>query len=137
MKPSTSGFESLGRGDLHALCDGLLLTDNHGAIEGCIAFLEAETLGLWHGRARAMMARRLKHCRLSQPQQTRVVHAILERFTNGRFSEQFKDQLRLVLRLAPERTFKVARSHQGDAVEHIRRYAAWMLSHKKDSPETS
>lgn len=86
MKTQTSNFESLGKGELIALCDRLL-TDDSDAVEECIAFIEAETMGLWHGRARAMMARRLKHCRLSQPQRTRAVRAILDRLVSGRFSD--------------------------------------------------
>ena len=129
MKPQASSFESLDKGELIALCDRLL-TDDSDAVEECIAFIEAETMGLWHGRARAMMARRLKHCRLSQPQRTRVVRAILDRLVSGRFSEQFKDQLRFVLHVAPERAFTVARSCQGAAAEHVRRYATWILSHE-------
>jgi hypothetical protein len=66
MKTQASSFESLDKAQLHALCDRLL-TDDSDAVEECVAFIEAETLGRWHGRARAMMARRFKHCRLSQP----------------------------------------------------------------------
>jgi hypothetical protein len=130
LKAQTSSFDSLGKGELIALCDRLL-TDDSAAVEECIAFIEAETMGLWHGRARAMMARRLKHCRLSQPQRTRAVRAILDRLVCGRFYEQFKDQLRFVLHVEPERAFKVARSCQGAAAEHVRRYATWILSHEK------
>jgi len=129
MKSQTSNFESLDKGELIALCDRLL-TDDSDAVEECVAFIEAETMGLWHGRARAMMARRLKHCRLSQPQHTRAVRAILDRLVSGRFSEQFKDQLRFVLHVAPERAFTVARSCQDAATEHVRRYATWILSHE-------
>lgn len=129
MKAQTSSFQSLDKQELHALCDRLL-TDDSDAVEECVAFIEAETGGLWHGRARAMMTRRLKHCSLSQPQCTRVVRAILDRFVSGRFSEQFKDQLRLVLHVAPEKAFTVARRSQGAGAEHVRRYATWILSHE-------
>ena len=129
MKTQTSSFEFLDKLELHALCDRLLAGDSD-AIEECVAFIEAETMGVWHGRARAMMARRLKHCPLSQPQRRRVVRAILDRLVSGRFSEQFKDQLRFVLHVAPEKAFTVARSCQGAAADHIRRYATWILSHK-------
>jgi hypothetical protein len=129
MSPQTSSFELFDKGALIALCDRLL-TDDSDAVERCIAFIEAETVGIWHGRARAMMARRLKHCSLSQSQSTRVVRAILERFASGRFSEQFKDQLRFVLHVAPERAFTAARSCQRAAAGHVRRYAIWILSHE-------
>ena len=132
MKTKTPSFESTDKRELHALCDRLLAGDSD-AVEECIAFIEAETMGLWHGRARAMMARRLKHCRLSQPQRTRVVRAILDRLVSGRFSEQFKDQLRFVLHAAPEQAFTVARRCQGAAAAHVRHYATWILSHETQS----
>src|SRR5262245_35191090 len=109
MKSETYDLDSLDKAQLHALCD-LLLTCSSDAIEESVAFLEAKTFGIWHGRARAMIARRLKHCRLSQRQRERIVRSILSRFVSGRFSEQYKDQLRLVLHLDRERAFSVARS---------------------------
>ena len=130
MKPQTSNFKSLDKGELIALCDRLR-TDDPDSVEKCVAFLESETKGVWHGRARAMMARRLKHCRLSDLQRTRAMKAILGRLVSGRFSEQFKDQLRFVMSIAPAKAFAVARSCQAAAAEHVRRYATWMLSHEK------
>ena len=129
MKSQVSSFESLDKEELHALCDRLLSEDS-AAVEESIAFIAAATRGIWHGRARAMMARRLKHCRLSQSQLTRIVRAILARFVSGRISEQFKDQLRFVLHVAPDQAFAVARSCQAAPSEHVRRYAAWILSHE-------
>jgi hypothetical protein len=135
MKSQISSLELLDKGELHALCDRLL-ADDSAAVEACVTFIEAETTGLWHGRARAMMARRLKHCRLSQSQQTRVVRAILERFVSGQFSEQFKDQLRYALHVAPKRVFSVARGCQSAAAGHVRRYATWILSHETHDQRT-
>ena len=43
MKAQTSNFESLDKGELIALCDRLLM-DDAGAVEECIAFIEAETM---------------------------------------------------------------------------------------------
>ena|ERR1022692_2312040 len=129
MKANISCFESLDKGELHGLCDRLLSEDAE-AMETCVAFIEADTRGLWHGRARAMMARRLKHCRLSQSQRARIIRTILERLVSGHFSEQFKDQLRFVLHIASDRAFAVARTCQGVSSEHVRRYADWVLSHE-------
>lgn len=128
MNNRSSSFESLDKGDLHKLCNRLLTCEAE-AIEQCIAFIEAETFGIWHGRARAMMARRLKHCPLSKHQSTRVVRVILQRFVSGRFSEQFKDQLRLALHLAPTEAFAAARACQSARLDHVRRYAKWVLLH--------
>jgi hypothetical protein len=129
IKIQRSRFESLEKGELHELCDRLLACDSD-AIDQCIEFFKAETVGLWHGRARAMIARRLKHCRLSQQQNTQLVSVILQRLVAGRFSEQFKDQLRLALHLAPKRTFAAARRCQDAPAAYVRRYAAWILSHE-------
>jgi hypothetical protein len=123
-------FESRSKYDLRVLCDRLL-TDDAAAVEECVEFLEAETVRMWHGRARAVMARRLKHRTLSGSQRERVARAVLGRLVRGRFSEGFKDQLRLVLRLDPERAFAAARGVLATAPEYIHRYAAWVLAHER------
>ena len=125
MKP----FESLTKPELHQLADRLVVGDPE-AIEYCIAFIESDTFGLWHGRARAMMARRLKHCELTDRQRNRLIRAILQRLTSGQFSEQFKDQLQLVLYLDPSKAFEAARQLQSDSLSHLRRYATWILLHE-------
>ena len=45
------------------LADRLRFNDTD-AIESCIKFIEEDTKGAQHGRARALMCRRLKHCTL-------------------------------------------------------------------------
>lgn len=130
MLPALPAYEALTKVQLHALADQLLRADV-GAIEQSVGFVEAETFGNWHGRARAMMARRLKHCPLTPHQQVRLVDAILRRLATGRFSEQFKDQLRLALHLDPAGTFALARSCESSPKAHIRRYAAWLLAHQQ------
>lgn len=121
----------LSKMDLLALCDRLL-RDEAAAVEQCVAFIEAETLRLWHGRARAKMARRLKHCSLAADQRDRLVRSILQRLGSGRFSEQFKDQLRLALHLDAAHVYKVARHYSAASpIEHVRRYAAWLLRHER------
>ena len=122
------GFSALDKRDLHHLA-GRLLSDEPSAIATCIEFIEAETKGIWHGRARAMMCRRLKHCSLSAPQRTRLVSCITERLCSGHFSEQFRDQLRLALHLDSTRVFTAARSCAHDHRDYVRRYAAWLLTH--------
>jgi hypothetical protein len=123
-------LDSFTKAQLHALCDQLLTGDS-AAVAACIRFMELETMGVWHGRARAMMARRLKHCRLSDSQRERLVRPILERFASGRFSEQFKDQLRLVLHLDPDAAFTAAWRCREAPREHVRRYAEWVLAHQE------
>jgi len=115
--------------ELRALADRLHEPDA-AAVEQCVAFLEATTLRIWHGRARAMMARRLKHCPLTAGQRDRLLRVILLRLISGRFAEQFKDQLRLALHLDAAKVFAVARQCENAEQEYVRRYAAWLLAHQ-------
>ena len=71
QRPATGGFEAISKPELHRLADGLL-RDDETAIERCIAFILEDSKGLWHGRARAMMCRRLKHCSLRVEQRERL-----------------------------------------------------------------
>jgi hypothetical protein len=114
--------------ELHELADGLLLLEP-GAVERCVEFILSETLGHWHGRARAMMCRRLKHCDLEPTHKARLLACITGRLAAGSFSEQFKDQLRLAMHLDLPRTFQACRECAASPKPHVRRYAAWVLSH--------
>lgn len=116
--------------ELHALADGLL-TGEQWYIDRCVEFVVAESRGYWHGRARAMMCRRLKHCPLGRTQQTQLLAAITGRLLAGNFSEQFKDQLRLALRLDSARTFAAASQALGSPRSHVARYAQWVLAHRR------
>jgi hypothetical protein len=120
-------FASLKKLELHALADRLLVQDAD-AVEQCVSFFEAESGGLWHGRARAMMARRFKHCALTDRQRRRIIEAIVRRLTTGAFSEQFKDQLRLGLDIGHEEIIDAARQSREHPAPHVRRYAVWVLS---------
>jgi hypothetical protein len=97
----------LSKPGLHDLADRLL-ADEPDAVERCVAFLIAESRGFWHNRARAMMSRRLKHCTLSAAQRDALVAGITTRLVTGAFPEQFKDQLRLALRIDPAATRRAA-----------------------------
>jgi hypothetical protein len=123
-------YETLSKAQLHELADRLLHSDQR-AIAESVAFLEAETRGVWHGRARAKLARRLKHCPLKQEQQARLIEAIMWRLVTGSFSEQFKDQLRLVLHLDREQAFATARICATHSKAYVRRYAQWILAHER------
>lgn len=98
---------SLSKHELHALIDALPAGDPR-TLAQCIDFVTAETLGFWHGRARAKMCRRLKHVHLSRDQRDRLVRCIADRLASGRFSEQFRDQLRLAMLLDPVHMAQVA-----------------------------
>lgn len=133
-------FEGLGKYDLHCLAD-LLLEKDAAAIEHCVLFVIAETRGFWHGRARAMMCRRLKHCELGQQHRAQLVEAITSRLATGLFSEQFKDQLRLAMHLDFQQTVGACREIVISAPRlHVRRYAQWVLlhegGHQPEQPES-
>lgn len=129
MLPLTYDFDSCTKRELMRLADRLLEAD-FLAIEWCVAFIEAESYGLWHGRARAKMSRRLKHVSLSKQQRSRLVQAILNRLVTGRFSEQFKDQLQLALQFNPKLSRTIALECQNSEKDYIRRYAEWALTRK-------
>jgi hypothetical protein len=115
---------------LQELADRLLLDDSE-AVEMCILFVEADTLRgvAGHGRVRARMCRRLKHCTLSPSQSQRLVSCIMERLDSGNFSQQFKDQLRLALHLDVRTTLAVALASCKDSRDYVRRYAEWIVTH--------
>jgi hypothetical protein len=117
----------LSKTELHALADELVKCDLE-AIERCLVFFAGESKGLWHGRARAMMARRFKHCSLSPPQRAKVVASVIRRLETGDFSEQFKDQLRLSLLLDPPATIAACHRAVDSPRTHVQRYAKWAIT---------
>ena len=120
-------FKTLSKQELHALADGLLSTEPV-AIDYCVKFVLSETKGLWHGRARAMMCRRLKHYTLSRNIRACLLRCILDRLQTGAFSEQFKDQLRLALHLDSKQTLNACKEALSSTKPYVRRYAAWALA---------
>lgn len=123
-------LEALDKGGLYDLATDLVAKEA-GAVEKCVDFILADTKGIWHGRARAMMCRRLKHCEIDPKLRQRLVTCITDRLASGRFSEQFRDQLRLAIHLDRKRTFEVAhRCLTGASKEHVRRFAKWVIDHE-------
>jgi hypothetical protein len=61
-----------------------------------------------------------------------MVDAIENRLIHGRFYEQFKDQLSMAIRFAPERMTEAAAVASESDKDYIRRYGAW-IHHKLDS----
>ena len=122
------GFTPLSKAALQELADRLLHEDGE-AISMCVDFVCCETRGVWHGRARAMMCRRMKHVGLDKNQSAQLVDSIASRLARGQFSEQFKDQLRLAMTLDASRLFSVARACQSSNLPHVRAYAEWVLRH--------
>ena len=108
------------------LADELLLRDPE-TVESCITFIELGTLGVGHGRSRARMCRRLKHCALTAAQSARLVNHIIGRLHAGDIDDQFRDHLRLAYRLDPERLMTAARRCESDPRDYVRRLARWIL----------
>lgn len=127
----TNSFESLTKADLHQMADQLLKGDATG-IESCVCYFEATTQGLWHNRARAMMARRFKHCDLTVAQQRRLASCILDRLAKGAAGEQFRDQLKLGLHLDALRFFGAATVLSKDPRSYVRKLAEWILNHETE-----
>ncbi len=125
--------ELLDKGNLYDLAAGLLSCEGP-AIEKCIQFILAETKGIWHGRARAKMCRRLKHCEIPPKLGQQLVACITGRLAAGNFSEQFRDQLRLAMQLDHRRTCEVAEECLASTSKaHIRKLAKWVIDHKAAS----
>ena len=131
VAPAHVQLQMLSKTDLHSLADGLLAPEPW-IVDRCVEFVIAETDGHWHGRARAMMCRRLKHCDLGRTHRTQLLASILGRLDSGAFTEQFKDQLRLVIQLDLQRALETCRGAATSAKPHVRRYAQWVLAHEQN-----
>lgn len=122
------------REELRALGQRLGACEAPG-IAAAVTFLLGESRGLWHNRARAMFARRLKHCSLEREVATAVVACICARLERGNFAEQFADQIRLALHLDHGRVLEVAQRCLVSPVGHVRRYAAWVVRFHAAQPQ--
>jgi hypothetical protein len=127
VKSPTCDFRSFSKRELEELADRLLAPDPI-AVEWCVTFFEKETRGVGHGRVRAKIARRLKHCELGKLQRNRLTDVILRRLAEGRFSEQFTDQLRLALHLDRSRTIEAAIACRDSPLAHVRRRSEWVAA---------
>ncbi len=125
--------ESPNRVTLRSLAESVTKGDAT-AIEEAVAFLEQHTRGLGHNRARAKLARRLKHVGLTAAQRTRLVEAITARFIAGGFDQQFVDQVRLLRFLDPGRAEEVALSRLAAPEAYVRRLARRVLAHQPERP---
>lgn len=130
QRVETFEFEHMSKGDVIDLADELK-SGSVEAVERAVRFVCAETEGLWHGRGRAMMCRRMKHLQLPRAHRDRLVEVILERLRSGHFSEQFRDQLRLAIHLDERKSFAVANKAMASDRDYVRRYARWVLSHQE------
>ncbi len=131
---ATLWIRSLSRSDLHALIDEVKRGDAD-ATDQAVEFVIAESFGMWHNRARAKLCRYFKNHPPSPTERKRLVDAIVSRLIEGRFFEQFKDQLSMAIRFAPERMAKAADIASQSDRAYIRRYANWVRHILNSSPE--
>jgi hypothetical protein len=104
-----------------------LPTDDEVDCDHCIDFVVDESRGVSHNRIRALICRRLKHCKLTESQSRRLFDKITERLMTGNFTEQFKDQLRLARHLDAAKLNQTAQAALKVPEDHVRRYAYWIL----------
>ncbi|MEM6365392.1 MAG: hypothetical protein AAF745_13280 [Planctomycetota bacterium] len=127
MQPSFAvlWIRSLTKSELHTLINDVKAGD-HDAIARATEFVSAESFGMWHNRARAKLCRYFKNHPPTDEQCRQMVDAIISRLTDGRFSEQFKDQLSMAIRLAPDEMADAAALASDSQLSYVRRYANWV-----------
>lgn len=106
------------------------------AVASAVDFFCAESFGMWHNRARAKLCRHFKNSPPSEEQIVRMVDAIVARLVEGRFSEQFKDQLRMAMKFAPKRMEAAAAEALSSEKEYVRRYGDWLMKALKSRSGT-
>lgn len=139
MTTERDNFAALTKVAVRALADTL----RNGAaddVAACVRFVCADTgagsapratlaaPGLWHGRGRAMMCRRLKHLEVTADQRRALVTAISGRLLSGRFAQQFRDELRLLLALDRNAAVAAASAAIQSDAEHVRRLGRWLFA---------
>ncbi len=136
MRPSYAAIwiRSQTKPELHSLIEDVKRGDPDAATRA-VAFVTAESFGMWHNRARAKLCRYFKNQPPSDNQCRSMVDAIINRLIDGRFYEQFKDQLSMAIRFAPDRMAEAAAVAPHSDKEYIRRYADW-VRHALESSAT-
>jgi len=127
MRPSYAEIwiRTLTKSELHWLIEDVKRGDSDAATRA-VEFVTAESFGLWHNRARANLCRYFKNHPPPDDQCRSMVDAIVSRLIEGRFYEQFKDQLSMAIRFSPDRLAEAATVASSSEKEYIRRYAAWV-----------
>ncbi|WP_145304521.1 hypothetical protein [Crateriforma conspicua] len=135
MRPSFAALwiRSLTKTELHSLVAAVKLGDLE-ATSRAVEFVAAESFGMWHNRARAKLCRYFKNHPPTDDQSKRMVDAIIDRLIDGRFSEQFKDQLSMAIRFSPARMAEAATVASASDRNYIRRYADWVRQTLDSTP---
>jgi len=119
---ASSWIHALTKSDLHRLIDAVKSGDA-AATARAAEFVAAESLGMWHNRARAKLCRYFKNHPPPEAECQKMIEAIAHRFLEGRFSEQFSDQLALAIRLDAPRMAAAASLASRSEKSYIRKYA--------------
>lgn len=120
-------IQNLSKNDLHKIIAKVKCGDRP-SIAKSIDFIEADSLGLWHNRARAKLCRHFKNKPPNQEQVNRLIEKIEQRLITGNFHEQFKDQLGMAVCFAPSRLKQAAENAIQNDKRYIRKYAKWVLN---------
>lgn len=118
-------IRSLTKTELRSLVDDAKRGDADAATRA-VVFVTAESFGMWHNRARAKLCRYFKNHPPSNCECNSMVDAIVGRLIDGRFSQQFKDQLSMAIRFDPDRMAEAITVASRSDKEYIRRYANWV-----------
>ena len=118
--------ESYRRDDLQELIERIKASDAD-SIEEAVMFAAKDSVGLWHGRARAKICRNLKNRTIPRHLQDVLVQAVCNRLLTGAFSEQFKDQLALAIRFRPLEMAQYATLACESKKDYVQRYGRWVL----------
>lgn len=124
-------IRSLTKQELHSLVDEVQRGEND-SISRAVTFVISESFGVWHNRARAKLCRYFKNHPPSNDQCQQMVDAIVARLIEGRFYEQFKDQLSMAVRLDRDQLARAQIVAARSKKEYVRRYSDW-LGHTLDS----
>ncbi|WP_338440821.1 hypothetical protein VZG28_07155 [Synechococcus elongatus IITB4] len=95
---------------------------NSDAIVKATLFVAHESFGLWHNRARAKLCRHFKNHPPARENCDQMIDAVIQRLIDGRFSEQFIDQLSMAIRLDPKRMQAAAIAALTSEKVYVRRY---------------
>ncbi len=118
--------ESYRRAELQELIEQIKANDAD-AIEEAVMFAAKDSVGLWHGRARAKICRNLKNRTIPRHLQDVLVQAVFNRLLTGAFSEQFKDQLAMAIRFRPLDMARYATLACESQKDYVQRYGHWVL----------
>ena len=127
MRPSFVAIwiRSLTKAKLNELISEVKCNDPDATLKA-VAFVNAESFGIWHNRARAKLCRHFKNHPPSADDRDHMVVTIANRLLEGRFYEQFKDQLSMAIRFSPDRLGHVAAIAANSDRDYIRRYGYWV-----------